>query len=148
MREVVIRVTGAAGERVEVQVTERAGAVRVHVRSADVDLTTALRHNLGELVRSIAEKGLRIETWTPAETWPALTPVPGSDAAIGVPETFFSGEHTPSNGDQHRHSSEQDGRSQRSPGARLEDSGTADEHRRGRARELWFEEFERRLGRS
>jgi hypothetical protein len=81
VREVVIQIGSTGGERVEVQVIERGGAVRVHVRTADVELTAALRSNLGELVRTITEKGLQIEAWTPAETWPSASPAPLASAA-------------------------------------------------------------------
>jgi hypothetical protein len=119
VREVVVQVRGAEGERVEVQIVERAGAVRVHVRTDNVELTASLRTNLGELVRSITEKGLHIETWTPAETWPSA-----EVAAIGEREPALRSEPA------------------------TETQTPADEHRRGRARQQWLEEFERRLDRS
>jgi hypothetical protein len=135
VREVVIQIGGSAGERVEVQVIERAGAVRVNVRTADRDLTSALRANLGELVRSITEKGLAIETWTPAETWPATSPAPTAEVTGSTSESAHAaGTGGHGAGQQH------------APGDAGGNHGDVrDGERRGRARALWLEEMERRL---
>jgi hypothetical protein len=141
VREITIRISGNAGERVEVHMSERAGAVRVHVRTADADLSAALRNNLGELVRSITERGLRIETWTPAETRPSSVPLAVSERIHSVSEPAHAGDRNSSGGGH-------DTASQRNAATTFSNGSTTDEHRRGRAQQQWFDEFERRLGRS
>ncbi|HET8548633.1 MAG TPA: hypothetical protein VFL57_11540 [Bryobacteraceae bacterium] len=142
VREVVIQIGDFVGERIEVQVRERAGAVRVHVRATDAEVTTALRARLGELVRSITDKGLRIEAWTPAETWPSPSAAAPVEAPAGPRETAFPGDHGNWTGAGH-HNSEHERNTGWNTGS---DKDTDPDHRRGRARELWLEEMERRLG--
>ena len=64
-REFVLQLPSGMEKRVEVHLVECAGRVRVTVRSSEPQLTAALRSDLGELVRSVTSKGMRIETWTP-----------------------------------------------------------------------------------
>jgi hypothetical protein len=66
IREISLRLAGAASAQVDVQVTERAGRVQVAVRTADPDLATSLQNNLGDLMGRLEEKGFRTEAWTPA----------------------------------------------------------------------------------
>jgi hypothetical protein len=144
VREVVIQIGGSAGERVEVQVTERGGAVRVHVRTADKELTTSLRANLGELVRSITEKGLRIEAWTPTETWPSMLTRRSVEVIASVAEPTSAGQNANEGGPGDRSA----GQEHKSAGNAAGDRGMTGDHGRGRARALWLEEMERRLGNS
>jgi hypothetical protein len=71
VREFVLQLPSSLGKRVEVHVAECAGRVRVTVRSGDPQVTDSLRSELGDLVRSVTSKGMRIETWTPASSFPA-----------------------------------------------------------------------------
>jgi hypothetical protein len=136
---VVIQIAGAAGERVEVQVRQRGGTVRVHVRTADTQLSSVLRSNLGELVQSITDKGLRIQAWTPAETWPLQSPLPGVEAVAAISETAFAGNQAAGHSGDQQASGEQ----RRAEAHSRNNSDMNDGHRRGRARELWLEEMER-----
>lgn len=65
--EISLVVAGKKQEGVEVRVVERAGEVRVAVRTADADLARDLRQDLNQLVTRLEEKGYRTETWRPAE---------------------------------------------------------------------------------
>ena len=65
IREISLRLAGAASAHVDVQVAERAGRVQVAVRTADQDLARSLQSNLGELIGRLEEKGFRTEAWTP-----------------------------------------------------------------------------------
>ena len=62
--EIKLEVSGAA-QRVEVRLSERAGEVRVAVRTADSHLAGSLRENLPGLSSRLAENGFRTETWHP-----------------------------------------------------------------------------------
>jgi flagellar hook-length control protein FliK len=53
---------------VEVRLSERAGEVRVAVRTPDGHLAGALRENLPELATRFAESGLRSAVWRPADS--------------------------------------------------------------------------------
>jgi hypothetical protein len=62
-----IRLELAAGEgRVEVKLRERAGELKVAVRTADGHLADRLRADLRALSSRLEERGLRAETWQPA----------------------------------------------------------------------------------
>jgi hypothetical protein len=56
---------GGAAQRVEVRLSERAGEVRVAVRTADSHLAGSLRENLPGLSSRLTENGFRTETWHP-----------------------------------------------------------------------------------
>jgi len=56
----------SAGDgRVDVRVTDRAGEVRVEVRTPDIRLAGALRADLPELAARIEQTGYHAETWQP-----------------------------------------------------------------------------------
>lgn len=65
MREISLKVHDNVN-RVDIQVVERAGNLRVAVRTADQDLNKSLQTNLGELVGRFEAKGYKTETWIPA----------------------------------------------------------------------------------
>ena len=65
LREMKFEVTGGE-RRVEVRLSERAGEVKMTVRTADAPLASSLRENLPALSARLAETGLRSETWRPA----------------------------------------------------------------------------------
>jgi len=50
---------------VEVKVVDRAGTVRVAVRTADVNLTDNLQSGLSDLVHRLEHKGFDAEAWAP-----------------------------------------------------------------------------------
>jgi hypothetical protein len=56
------------GERVEIRVQEKQGAVQVAVRSSDPALNSSLRGELSNLVTRLESRGYTAETWAPAET--------------------------------------------------------------------------------
>jgi flagellar hook-length control protein FliK len=61
-----IQLQMSAGDgRVEIRVTDRAGEVRVDVRTPDSRLAGALRADLPELAARIEQTGYRAETWQP-----------------------------------------------------------------------------------
>jgi hypothetical protein len=65
VRDLKFEVTGGE-RRVEVRLSERAGEVKMTVRTADAPLASSLRENLPTLSARLAESGLRSETWHPA----------------------------------------------------------------------------------
>jgi len=87
-REFVLQLPSGVAKRVEVHLVECAGRVRITVRSTDPQLTAVLRSNLTELVRTVTGKGMRIDTWTPPETYPMTTSSTsrqlGADADAGT----------------------------------------------------------------
>jgi hypothetical protein len=66
-REISVIIPGTDRQGVEVRVVEQAGALRVAVRTPDVNLADNLRQDLNQLVSRLEEKGYRAETWRPAE---------------------------------------------------------------------------------
>jgi hypothetical protein len=117
-------------ERVELQVVERAGQVRVAVRSNDAQLTQSLQEQVGELVSRLEQTGFRTESWQPASAAAAL------DAAAAPAEP---------RGD--TNSREQGEPRQHQPGSPQDDGR---QHRRGRddSRPQWLEELESSFGRN
>jgi hypothetical protein len=64
-----IKLEVAGGERrVEVRLSERAGELRVAVRTPDSHLAGTLRENLPELATRFTQSGIRSEIWRPAST--------------------------------------------------------------------------------
>ena len=61
-----LRLTDAGDQTVELKITDRAGEVKVAVRTADPDLAGSLRDNLGDLVHKLEQSGLRADNWHPA----------------------------------------------------------------------------------
>ena len=68
VREIAVRVASPGQSPVDLQMTERAGQVRVDVRTSDGALQTALRQDLGSLVQSLERSGYRAEAFVPADT--------------------------------------------------------------------------------
>jgi hypothetical protein len=62
-------VTGG-DQRVEVRLSERAGEVKMTVRTADEPLASSLRENLPTLSARLADGGLKNEAWHPAASSP------------------------------------------------------------------------------
>jgi hypothetical protein len=65
VRDMKFEVAGGQ-QRVEVRLTERAGEVKMTVRTADEPLADALRENLPALNARLAEGGFKSEAWHPA----------------------------------------------------------------------------------
>jgi hypothetical protein len=64
-----IRLELAQGEgRVEVKLTEKAGELKVAVRTVDIHLAERLRTELPALSSRLEQGGLRAETWQPSQT--------------------------------------------------------------------------------
>ena len=66
--EIVVRVARPESSPVDLQVTQRAGEVRVAVRTADPAMQVSLRQELPTLVNSLERAGYHAETFTPADT--------------------------------------------------------------------------------
>jgi hypothetical protein len=126
VREFVLQIPSSLAKRVEVHVAECAGRVRVTVRSADPQVTAALRLDLGELVRTVTGKGMRIETWTPADSYP-LTGATDLQAAAAGSEA----------GSANRDGSGQQQRQETAPD---------DQGEKRQPRPDWLAELEERLG--
>ena len=65
VRDMKFEVTGGE-RRVEVRVSERAGEVKMTVRTPDAPLATTLRENLPALSARLSDSGLKSEAWHPA----------------------------------------------------------------------------------
>ncbi len=65
VRDMKFEVTGGE-RRVEVRLSERAGEVKMTVRTADAPLASSLRENLPALSARLAESGFKSEAWHPA----------------------------------------------------------------------------------
>jgi hypothetical protein len=65
VRDLKFEVTGGQ-QRVEVRLSERAGEVKMTVRTADEPLANTLRENLPALSARLAESGFKSEAWHPA----------------------------------------------------------------------------------
>jgi hypothetical protein len=65
LHDIQLRVDGADG-RVNVRLVERAGEVRVDVRTSDSELSGQLRADLPSLTSKIEQAGFQAETWHPA----------------------------------------------------------------------------------
>lgn len=63
-----MRVTApeAPDVQVDVKLVDRAGSVRVAVRTADAGMAQDLRSGLTDLVHRLEHKGFEAETWSPA----------------------------------------------------------------------------------
>ncbi len=120
IREISVRIpTGDNPRGVEVQLVEKDGKVQVTVRSADQQVSSALRGDLSELVRMLDAKGYKTETWTPADTHPlvhaaghAAASLMGSDtprdpAAGQQQQQGFSGGNNPGNSQQQQRKQQQ-----------------------------------------
>ena len=75
LRNLSIQVGQGNQEKVELRVSERAGEVRVAVRTADVGLQNGLRQSLPELVHRLEGQGFRTDAWRPSGVVSATTPL-------------------------------------------------------------------------
>jgi hypothetical protein len=66
VRNLSIRVSDGGSRTADVSISERAGEVRVSVRSNDADLTASLRSDLNDLAARIDRHGVSAEFWHPA----------------------------------------------------------------------------------
>jgi hypothetical protein len=89
LRDLSLRLTGAARERVDVRLMDRGGELRVAVRTPDADLARGLRSGLADLVGRLDSQGLQTETWRPAEAGFSQAREQGS----GSRDTFSGGRH-------------------------------------------------------
>jgi hypothetical protein len=69
VRDMKFEVTGGE-RRVEVRLSERAGEVKMTVRTADAPLASTLRENLPALSARLAESGFKSQAWHPAASSP------------------------------------------------------------------------------
>jgi hypothetical protein len=86
---ITVRVTDASDQRVDLKITDRAGELKVAVRSADPNLAGSLRENLGDLVHRLEQNGLRAETWQPAQS-----PSDGPRQMRQTEGESFNGDHS------------------------------------------------------
>ena len=92
VRDISLRVAADGAEKIELRVTDRAGEVRVAVRSADPDLAGSLRDHLPELVDRLERSGFETETWRPAPSTSGLSD-PRHVARGAAGESFDSPHH-------------------------------------------------------
>ncbi len=63
VREFLLRANESGGQRVSLRVAERAGEVRVDVRTTGGELANELRESLPDLVRNLTNRGYDAEAW-------------------------------------------------------------------------------------
>ena len=124
--------TGAESNgRIQLQLTDRAGELRVRVRTSDSALSSLLQRDLGDLVSRLEDSGFDAQTWTP-------------DSTKGIAETTDSRmgsqrednrDHDNGSGNHSQHS-----RDDREDRAQTEDRGQR--HDRNRA-PSWVEAWDR-----
>jgi hypothetical protein len=68
-REIVVQIPADNSHKVEVQVAERGGEVRVAVRTADTALNQSLRTELGSLVARLETAGYHADTIASSESF-------------------------------------------------------------------------------
>lgn len=66
--DIQLQLAGQGDQKVEVRVSERAGDMRVEVRTPDSGLAGNLREDLPALASRLEQTGFRAETWHPAGT--------------------------------------------------------------------------------
>lgn len=66
-RDIALRLNASDNSAVEIRLSERAGEVRVAVRSADPALTESMRARLPELVDRLGARGFETEIWRPEQ---------------------------------------------------------------------------------
>jgi len=66
VKDIVMRISQPGAQSVDVQVSQRAGEVRVAVRTGDAALAHGLRQGLTDLTGRLEDSGYRAETWRPA----------------------------------------------------------------------------------
>jgi hypothetical protein len=81
IREISLKLSGAATKDINVQVIEKAGKVQVAVRAPDQETAKSLQTNLGDLVGRLEGKGYRTEVWIPAATQHGDAAVKGAHSA-------------------------------------------------------------------
>ena len=107
VHDMKFEVTGGQ-QRVEVRLSERAGEVKMTVRTADEPLADTLRENLPALSARLAESGLKSEAWHPAAS---STNELRHNAEPGARGASQDADSSPRQQDQHP----QDGAGQRRP---------------------------------
>lgn len=96
-RDIALRLKADDNSAVEVRLSERAGEVRVAVRSADPALTESMRARLPELVDRLGARGYETEIWRPEQPAAERGAGPNPDSHREQP-----GEQQPGNGQQKR----------------------------------------------
>lgn len=66
-RDITLRLTADNQSTVEVRLSERAGEVRIAVRSADPEMAESMRARLPELVDRLGARGFETEIWRPQQ---------------------------------------------------------------------------------
>ena len=78
-REISMRLNPAESPAVDIKLVDRAGSVRVAVRTPDADLARNLQSGLSDLVHRLERKGFDTETWSPGESaGPTMAPRMGA----------------------------------------------------------------------
>ena len=88
-REISMRIASPESPSVDIRLVDRAGSVRVAVRTPDAELSHSLQGGLSELVQRLERQGFETESWTPVDgsasplTQPAHTNSGGSTSDHG-----------------------------------------------------------------
>lgn len=126
-RQISLKLNTNDSNRVNVDLTERAGKVQVAVRTPDHELAKSLQTDLGDLVGRLQSKGFKTETWIPAGAQAAvLSPPSSSNPGFGQPQHSGFG---PGGGQQHQQQHGSNQRQQARWTAQLEETLSANDVR-------------------
>jgi hypothetical protein len=103
---------GEGNSRVDVHLAERAGEVKVDVRTSDSHLAGALRADLPGLTAHLEQTGFHAEAWRPAAITPREITAPGGVASRTPGEPGSGGDRSYQD-DRRQHPKEQETVSQR-----------------------------------
>lgn len=108
-KEITVRLAADDSPAVDIRVIDRAGAVRIAVRTADTHLARSMQAGLGDLVNGLEHKGFTAEVWSPASSCSGTR-----DADTGAHRQHFeqgNGAFEQSSGGQHhRHGQGENGK--------------------------------------
>ena len=106
-REISMRIATPDSPNVDIKLVDRAGSVRVAVRTDDTDLARNLQGGLSDLVQKLEKQGFEAEPWSPDRS-AGITMQPSQGSASGSNHQQ-QGSRDPRDASQQGHSGQQNG---------------------------------------
>jgi hypothetical protein len=99
-RDILVQIPVQDGHKVEIQVAERAGEVRVAVRTADLELNQSLRTELSSLVSRLETAGYKADSFAPSDSFLSSSSAARQDPSNSQQDAYrgFSGQGQGSSG--------------------------------------------------
>ncbi len=123
--EIAVRISSPDAVPIDLRIHQRGGEVHVAVRTADAELNTSLRHDLGTLVDRLEQQGFRAESATPRAEGVAALDISGAIRTS-------AGEGASSSNDRPSEGEGDSARGQQNP-----DSGEPQQRRQNSSRQKW-----------